>query len=145
MRGILTPPLVHSIVIIFFILVITGCGHKQRSVLYTPVGNKKHISKLMFPAPRNIVASTTNEGNCISWQAPHSPKDTTLEGYNVYRITRKNCIPRKPLCTEPIIAPKFLDDKKNYKDAQCYIVRAVFKIDDTTVQGPLSQMVKIAP
>lgn len=143
-RGVLALPYTHLLPLTVWLLTMfAGCGHKQHSVLFAPVAITRHVSKLMFPAPRNVITRSTDYGNRISWQPVDIPDNTSLLGYSIYRITRKNCIPRKPLNAKPTPITTFLDDKKCYKHARYYILHAVFKKDEIIINGPLSCMVKI--
>ena len=143
-RGALKIPYTHLLTLTACLLVmLAGCGHKQHSVLFAPLTVTKHTSKLMFSAPRNVKICATQYGNRISWQPIATPNATSLLGYSIYRITRKNCIPRKPLNDNPTLMTTFFDDKKYYKNAHYYILHAVFKKDEKIINGPLSCMVKI--
>jgi len=122
----------------------SGCGHKQRSVLFAQEVERKRLPKLMFPAPRNLKVHVQHDGNCISWDALEAPHTASLLGYNVYRITRKNCIPRISLNSQPIIETQFLDNKKHFANATHYIVHGVFQNNDITINGPFSCMIKKA-
>lgn len=126
--------------------ILPGCGHKQRSVLYAVPGTPTtKISTLSLPAVRMIDATMTPNGNLISWQPPPTESNTKINGYLIYRITRKHCIPRKPLNALPLVTPSYLDNARGWKNARFYVIRGIFAKNEVSAQGPLSRMFNVSP
>jgi len=137
---------------IFFLFVsiafIAGCGKKQKDVFYFPPEHKVlNINKLELGYAKNVKVLKTEAGNEILWQFAEIKNEKEFLGYNVYKLVRASFVPNKPLNKSPIKQTRFLDEEvfqrnrlKKRKKCFCYLVRAVFKIDDKIYEGPSSQV-----
>ena len=65
-------------------------------------------------------------------------------GYNIYKLVHSLIVPKKPLNKFYIKETTFLDKNiriEKGKSCDCYLVRAVFKINDQIIEGPSSQVI----
>ena len=143
------------ILISLFLFFFVGCGRKQKNIFYFPEKKEEfRVNKLALETVKGVKAVSSADGNKITWQPvvleeklyqKKYPKE--LLGYNVYRLVDSSFVPKKSINTEPSIETKFVDkdifNQTNLKtkDYSCYLVRAVFKINDLIVQGPSSRVV----
>ena len=136
-----------AIVPLFAILTF-GCGRKNNNFL---VFDKEKvltkINKLTLPSVRNLKIhnKTLLTKTLLTWKPiKNDIKKTELLGYNVYKFSRTAFVPKKPINKKIIKKPEFLDMYKQKKQTEvCYIVRAVFKIDNRIIEGPASKIVAL--
>ena len=138
----------HNFLFIFLIF-ISGCGRKQKDVFYFPPEHKVlNVNKLELGYVKNVKVLKTDIGNKILWQPAEIKNEKEFLGYNVYKLVSASFVPKKPLNKSPIMQTNFLDKEvlqnnnlNKSKKCCCYLVRAVFKIDDKIYEGPSSQVV----
>lgn len=138
--------LFNIITILLSILLLSSCGRKQRSLFVFPEKEQVTFNKLEFPAVHNVQAIKKNSYIKLTWDQIENyaiqSHAITLAGYHVYRLVQGGCIPYQPITPHPITTTNYTDNnishtKKNY----CYVIRAVFLVNDQIIQGPASQIV----
>lgn len=134
----------YTFIICIFLFFIHGCGHKQHAVCCVLEAPCNHISRFTFPAPRTITAKRLHESIIVSWTPVLPPQDTVLLGYNVYRITRKHCLPHQPIITTDKYTCSWIDTT-NEAATTWYTVQGLFEQNHKIVMGPLSFIAKKIP
>ena len=136
------------LVSLFFSGFFAGCGSKQRNIFLFPEKEMLTLHKLDFPVVKGVSIQRTQTGNLVTWRPveaqlyTHDGHLSTLIGYNVYRLARAAVIPRKPLNKKAHATTSMLDLFKSPRTQQSfYLVRALFKINDQTIEGPVSLIV----
>lgn len=127
---------------LFFLILLSGCGRKQRTIFYFPEQNAVRILTLQLASPKITRLCKTSHGIHIQWLAPaHRPnvEQAELIGYNIYRLTRHGFIPKKPLNEAPITKTEFYDVSTK-PSAERYAVRAIFKMHGQLHEGPTSNI-----
>ncbi|MBX9831196.1 hypothetical protein K2X40_04535 [Candidatus Babeliales bacterium] len=125
----------------FSLFFLTNCGRKNRSLFSFPTEKVEKINTLDLPSVRCLHVERVAITNIISWQPVTSPKDTvTLVGYEVYRLNQQGFIARSPLNDVFLTVCEFVD-QHTVNDHLAYVVRAVFKKNDSLKRGPVSQVV----
>ena len=129
--------------ILLLLLLITSCGRKNNNFfVFSKKDTSKKINKLTLPVIRRLKASAKDKTVMLSWK---KVKHKNLVGYNVYRFVHTAFIPREPINKEPITQEKFIDNIKKTKSKICYLIRAVFLIQNKTIEGPASRIYAINP
>src|SRR5579862_1950115 len=128
-------------------LLLSSCGSKQRNIFIFPEKETLVLHKLDFPVIKGIRVQKTEQGNLITWRPIDEQPDTynghvcKFIGYNVYRLARASVIPRRPVNKKALVITSMLDTRNKSQAQQAfYLVRAVFKIDDQTIEGPVSRI-----
>ena len=131
-----------------FLLLLTSCGRKQRTIFQFPEKEPIKISKLSLPAVRGLQVTTTDKGKHLTWypldiSSVHNTKyDLTFLGYHVYRSAQGYFIPKRPLTKHPIRDTYFIDASSSARRKKyAYLVRGVFACENIQVQGPASQLI----
>ncbi len=143
-----------NIIILFFLLIFSNCGRKQKNIFDFPDPDEKpefKVNKLSLPAVKGVKVERAELWNKISWQKV-SILEVTLDkkikkefiGYNVYRLVNSLFVPKKTVNKFWIRGKEFLDTQALEQDladqSHSYLVRAVFKINDKIFEGPASQV-----
>jgi len=146
----------HTIFVLFSLSLLfsgffSGCGSKQRNIFAFPEKAALTLHKLDFPVVKNVQVEKTSAGNKISWRPVDSQPviqdghTSTFVGYNVYRLARATIIPKKPINKKPIITTSLIDVIKTRKNQPVqpawYLVRALFTINNQSIEGPISRIV----
>jgi hypothetical protein len=139
------------VISITFLLLITGCGRKQKNFLIFPDEVPVKINKLDLPTVRGVVVQKVDPGLYISWLPLFSNKtprhikkfESNFVGYDVFRLANANIIPKRPLNEKPSTANYFIDAKIKHCCQDYYTIQPVFKFDKQILHGPSSQIVKI--
>ena len=142
----------------------SGCGRRQKNIFYFPDPAQENkdafnVNPLLLPFVRDIKLEKTDKGNLITWQSikdserfyaknnyPTIKYKKELLGYNIYKLVSAFFIPKKALNSDLIKSTEYLDESilnqlVKDKTANCYLVRAVFKVEDKIFHGPASQIV----
>lgn len=142
-----------TILILSILSCFCACGRKQRNIFLFDNQDIPRANKLTLPAVKGVKVREKSHGALVTWFPLDIPStcaatnpyycDKCFAGYNVYRLTRTNIIPRHPQNKRPIKATEFFDKKipLNKKNLY-YLVRAVFICNKTPVEGPVSLIVK---
>lgn len=122
-----------SIIGIAIILTFSGCGRKKTNLFSFPpiptTSPTKKIEKFSLP----IVTNVTIEKNTLSW---HILEHSELIGYNIYQFLPNGVVRQKPLNKKPITDTSIPIIPEKY----CYLIRAVFEINNQVVEGPASKI-----
>lgn len=143
------------IIPLIFASLIMGCGRKQRNIFSFEPEPEIKITKLDLPSVTGLHAVKTNNGNLLTWfDLFLSKKNIQLSlrknfvGYDVFKLTKQNFIPKTPLNKKPLAETQFLDI--NIKDSSkadtskiFYLIQPIFKFDNQIIKGPSSQIVGI--
>lgn len=140
----------YSFIFFALLFLIQGCGRKQKNIfLFTPE-DKNKISKLDLPSVRGLTITKVNQGNLLSWFDLSFPKTNPqiqahFLGYDVFRLTSLNFIPKHPVNKNPLTETHFLDKLKMHKQnaKYYYLIQPIFKFDKQLIKGPSSQIVCI--
>ena len=152
--------------LLVILVLLQACGRKNNNFLvFAPAKKETKINKLTLPAVKNVTLTSTPQKTLkLTWNhvtpPARSPNDkpTELLGYAVYRFSRSAFIPKKPLQKRDVQSKKsristtknWYDDasyQKTFEDQGvrspekeqiCYIVRPVFMIGQTVIEGPTS-------
>jgi hypothetical protein len=129
--------------LVFSVMIFSSCGRKQRTIFSFDEKSVVHVNKLAFPAVRSLTAVASQDGVYIHWDPINGPFEyhAILVGYNIYKVTDRHFIGKKPLNKVPVEHPQFWDRKKR-KAGSCrgYIVRGVFCVEGSNVVGPASSL-----
>ena len=126
------------LLLLLMLVAVAGCGRKNRSIFLFPDKEPTKVSKLELPVAKGLSKKFTDAGTVITWR----PITETLApeishtGYNIYRLARASVIPKRPLNAQPLIQTTWCDATK--KTPAFYVVRAVFKVNDHAIEGPIS-------
>ena len=128
-------------VVVAIALMATSCGRKQRNVFNFVEHTQPKINRFILPSVKGVQAQRHGKDVYITWRAVEAPHDVVGVGYNVYRLAQGRFIPKVPLNKKPITDTQFIDKHHRRHGAYCYVVRAVFRVQNQTVQGLTSQVV----
>ena len=126
----------------------SNCGRKRRNIFsFHETKKTVSVNRLSLPAVRGVRVVSFAHGNKITWHAltTHdiTTKNTKLIGYNIYRLTKAGFVLKHALNKEPITKNEFLNRiSKNSSLNRAYLIRAIFKIQDETILGPASKIVR---
>lgn len=127
------------LLVIWLLFLSSSCGRKQRNIFTFPQEEPKKLSIFDFPVVKGIRVTKVSHGNKITWFPLSNITQTKVFlGYNVYRLTLQGFIPKKPLNAIPLINNEFLDKQKT--DKQSYLIKAVFRVNEKTIEGLSSQI-----
>jgi hypothetical protein len=133
-----------------FLLTQVNCGRKQRSVFYFPVNTVVKINKLVLPGVENVqvISDTKKNYETVTWDLidqnglkPYKGKSIVLCGYNIYALTSKGFIQKRPLTKKPILMPPYYNKIKRKHAVRAYCIRPVFMISHHCIEGPMSACV----
>ena len=126
------------------LLALQGCGRKQRAIFSFEENKTPKINRLVFPAARGINAVAQADGVHVSWEniTGTFEYNAQLLGYNIYKVTDRRFIRKKPLNRHPIVGTSFHDRKKRHGN-RGYLVRGVFSAKGATVVGPASALATV--
>ncbi len=136
--------------VLFFL--ISGCGRKQKNIYSFEPELKNKFSKLDLPSVRGLTITKSPQGNLLSWLELSWGNEKSVFrkyfiGYDVFRLTSLNFIPKHPLNKKPLVETHFLDKhqahKKSVTQKSCYLIQPIFKIDKQIIKGPSSQIMCI--
>ncbi|GEM_PF-3147599 len=124
-------------------MLLTGCGRRQRTIFLFPTEKVVRFATLQFPSAKITAVTRSTQGIAIEWiKVPESLSinNATAQciGYNVYSLTHKGFIPKNPLNTNPITTTRYLDTTKN--SSHHYMVRALFLANKKVYEGPSSNI-----
>ena len=136
--------------IILFLLLLSGCGRKQKNIFVFAEKKTIHrVDKFDLGFIKGIQVKKTDQGSLITWNSLESEKSEYKKdfiGYNIYRLVRSSLVPKKSLNKKPIIQTSYLDKEvlllssdlkqKSY----CYVLRPVFLIEEIIYLGVISQV-----
>jgi hypothetical protein len=140
----------HSFIVIALFFLILGCGRKQKNIFSFDPEVKNNITKLDLPSVRGLMITKSPQGNLLSWFGLSFTKEKSLlqkyfVGYDVFRLTSLNFIPKHPLNKTPLTETHFLDEhtahKKDLSQKRCYLIQPIFKFDKQILKGPSSQII----
>jgi hypothetical protein len=143
--------LLFAIIIVF---VFPSCGKKQKNIfIFDEKPPQKKIKSHTLLAPTAIKAEKNKDEIKISWyplekKSSYEEKMGKIIGYNVYKFSEKQPIPRSPVNKEPIKTTFYLDRTKKhllYNLSSYYMIRGIFFIDTQIIEGPGSQIIKMSP
>ena len=107
------------------------------------------LASVAAPPTKLQVAAAVQDEVKIEWTPPASNVDGTrpasVAGYNIYRRTAKREAFIKPLNSEPITEPRFVDTKFQYKADYVYIVRALSQGTIGLIESANSEEASITP
>ena len=132
-----------QLALLTFILLSANCGRKQHTIFNFATTQSSKISKLELPAARGLQATRQKDAIHLTWHPVIlDPKNQAvlLIGYNVYRLTKRHLVPKKPLNKIPTQTTFYIDTKRKL-NTYYYLVRGVFKINQQHVLGPVSHIV----
>ena len=123
-----------------FLIINIGCGKKPKNILSFDTNDKRHkkSKRIFHPTVKNATITSTNLGIELSWKPIEHEQ---LEGYNVYRFSHTKFIPKNPLNKTPLTTTTFIDSKPSKTYTPHYVIRAVFKKEKMTLEGPTSQII----
>lgn len=141
--------------LIISFLFFTGCGRKQKNIFIFEPDQKLKITKLDLPAVKGLSITKKNNCNILTWfdlfNQKNSASINSLQknfiGYDVFKLTKRNFIPKHPLNKNPLIETQFVDKNKKFTRKaprkSFYLVQPVFKFDNQFIKGLSSQIVGI--
>ena len=137
----------YNFIFIILLFLISSCGRKQKNIFSFEPEVKNKASKLDLPSVRGLAITKSPEGNLLSWFNLSFTKEKSLfqkhfVGYDVFKLTSLNFIPRHPLNKKPLIVTHFLDKPQIHKKI-CYLIQPIFKFDKQVIKGPSSQIICI--
>ena len=133
-------------------LLATGCARKNPNFfVFNQTQKEEALKPLMLPMIKKPVVIKNTEGNKISWmpltleETQSFLPDTQFVGYNVYRFTATSFIPCTPCNENPLENNWYLDipRKKDCTKKYYYLVKAVFKHNETIIEGPGSKIITL--
>ncbi len=145
----------YSQILIISFLLFTGCGRKQKNIFSFEPEPKIKVKKLDLPAVRGLNITPKDGFPELTWFDLFNQKNSTqinslqknFVGYDVFKLTKQNFIPKHPLNKNPLTETQFLDKSKKparkNPSKSFYLVQPVFKFDNQIIKGPSSQIVGI--
>lgn len=138
----------HNFAFIILLFLISSCGRKQKNIFSFEPEVKNKVSKLDLPAVRGLTITKSNQANLLSWLDLAFTKTNQnfqkhFIGYDVFRLTSLNFIPKHPLNKTPLTETHFLDKPKNRAQKSYYLIQPIFKFDKQIIKGPSSQIICI--
>ncbi len=139
----------YNFTFIILLFLISSCGRKQKNIFSFEPEVKNKVSKLDLPAVRGLTITKSNQGNLLSWLDLAFTKATqnfqkNFVGYDIFRLTSLNFIPKHPLNKTPLTETHFLDKPYSHKRQTSknfyYLVQPIFKFDKQITKGPSSQI-----
>ena len=125
------------IYIIFILLIsffLNGCGRKQHNFLnFEKKKSTLKINRIILPTTKITSIECEKEEIKVFWK---DINHEDLIGYNIYKFTKENFIPKKPLNREPLKNNFFISEESD----SCFLVRGVFKIQNQISEGPSSNI-----
>lgn len=96
---------------------------------------------LILPAIREVSVREVSGGNIVSWCSA-SNLGYRCVGYNVYRFEKSAFISQRPSRTISADIFEYRDiHRSTQRKTICYLVRMLFEVDKTVVEGPASRIV----
>ncbi len=144
---------IQLLIIVF--LFFTGCGRKQKDIFSFESNPKTKITKLDLPAVKGLKITKKDGCNILTWfdlfntqnNTPINPLQKNFIGYDVFKLTKKNFIPKHPLNKNPLTETQFVDKNVKFKRKKTgksfYLIQPVFKFDNQFIKGLSSQIVGI--
>ena len=143
-----------NIILLIILFLMPSCGRKQKNIFSFEPEVKNPVSKLDLPVVRGLTITKTSQGNLLSWLDLSFPQKNSLIslekhfiGYDVFRLTSLNFIPKHTLNKNPLTETHLLDKpkihKKNHTQKFYYLVQPIFKFDKQIIKGLSSQIVCI--
>ncbi|MFH1644365.1 MAG: hypothetical protein ABIA74_04285 [bacterium] len=137
--------------ILFIFFLFFGCARKQKNIFDFSKKDKIKINKLSLPIPKNLDLEKKGEDIFLLWQDVKNDLylnddeyKITFVGYNIYRFVHSGFIPKNPLNKKPIKINNFCDKEiVKIQNNYCYLIRAVFEIQNKIIQGPASKIICI--
>lgn len=129
-----------------FLLLLSSCGRKNNNFfVFTKKEKPQKINRLTLPVVKGLkITHHENHTVTLAW---YTVKHENVIGYNLYRFVRTAFIPRKPLNKKPITQETFTETiPKSIRDHKiCYVIRAVFLIQNKIIEGPTSKVCPYNP
>ena len=141
-----------TLALLIFVVTFTECGRKQRTLFQFPEKESISINKLTLPTARGLQITAQNNDALLTWLAVDLPDITTqspnqpiiLVGYHIYRFPKGRFVTKTPITKQPVQTTQFRDSSRLKNKKQfCYMVRAIFSIDNHIFQGPASRIARI--
>ena len=141
--------------LIISFLFFTGCGRKQKNIFSFEPDQKLKVTKLDLPAVKGLKIAKNGDCNILTWFDLFNQKNSTsinslqknFIGYDVFKLTKRNFIPKRPLNKNPLTETQFVDKNKKFTKKSprksFYLVQPVFKFDNQFIKGLSSQIVGI--
>ena len=132
-----------------------GCARKQKNIFDFSEKEKTSFNKLNFPVVNFLSAEKKGNNVFLSWQKikddfnlNQDKSKVIFVGYNIYRFIESGFVPKNPLNKKPLVSNNFCDvNVLKFKNnncsifSYCYLIRAVFKIQDKVYLGPSSRVI----
>lgn len=121
-----------------------GKGYRYKVVSYKRDGtlsrdsNRSGRKKVAPPRPPVVKALPSPSGVVLDWQAPQTPANGRIEGYNVYRKRGDEGVYLTPLNGAPLRETTFEDTRLERGVRYDYAVRTVVVVARETVESELS-------
>lgn len=108
------------------------CGYQPSLKLWPTGGEISRSTRASFNQKNNTSIKSLQEN---------------FVGYDVFKLTKQNFIPKHPLNKNPLTETQFWDKNKKStrktKTKSFYLIQPVFKFDNQLIKGPSSQIVGI--
>jgi hypothetical protein len=142
-------------VLIVSFLFFASCGRKQKNIFSFEPDPKIKATKLDLPAVTGL-SITKNDGCVIlTWFDLFNQKNNAqikalqknFIGYDVFKLTKQNFIPKHTLNKTPLTETRFVDKTRRppgkTPKKSFYLIQPVFKFDNQLIKGLSSQIVSI--
>lgn len=141
--------------LIISFLFFTGCGRKQKNIFSFEPESKIKVTKLDLPAVQGLQITKKDGCNVLTWFDLFNKKNNAainslqknFVGYDVFKLTKRNFIPKHPLNKTPLTETKFVDKNRKFtrkaSAKSFYLIQPVFKFDNQYIKGLSSQIVGI--
>lgn len=119
-------------------LTLSNCGRKNNNFFcFDPKNKEVKINRLTFSSVRGLSLTKKNNFVSITWDPIIGAKN--LIGYNVYLFSKTSFIPKKPINNQLIKKTSFVF--YTIQKEECFVVRAVFKVEKNIIEGPTSKSI----
>ncbi len=136
--------------LLLLIPLLGGCGRKRGSIFTFSENKTVTANSFDLPVIRQFEANHDKTSVLLQWKPLHyknieelAERALTFMGYNVYRLTKKGFIPKKPI-NKDLIQGSHWCDEKPFQGENFYLVKSVFMNQGQQIESLSSKMVKVS-